>query len=144
MSNINGGTGASNVIPGELKIDFNFRYSTETTHNELIQKVESILQSHGLDFEIQWQPSGYPFETKKGTLIDAVSSSIVDITGSTPALSTTGGTSDGRFIAPTGAQVVELGPVNATIHQIDEQVSTTDLDLLSRCYESILVKLLSG
>lgn len=144
LSNIKGGTGAANVIPGEIQIDFNLRYSTETTDRKLTEEIENILQKYGLDFTIQWGRPGYPFATRKGALINAVSESIIEITGQPPILSTSGGTSDGRFIAPTGAQVVEFGPVNATIHQIDEQVSTADLELLSACYEKVLVKLLCG
>ena len=142
LSNINGGTGATNVIPSHIQIDFNFRYSPETTANQLKEQVEAILSQHHLDFEIQWGMPGYPYQTQSGTLVDAVTASIVDVTRRLPTLSTTGGTSDGRFIAPSGAQVVEFGPINATIHQIDEQISITDLDLLSKCYENILTRLL--
>ena len=144
LSNINGGTGATNVIPGEVHIDFNFRYSPETNDVELKQEVEAILSSHNLQFEIEWGAPGSPYETRQGLLVNAVVESIVEITGVTPERSTSGGTSDGRFIAPTGTQVVELGPINATIHQIDEQVSTSDLDLLSQCYERILARLLGS
>jgi succinyl-diaminopimelate desuccinylase len=144
LSNIHGGTGATNVIPGEVHIDINFRYSPETNDVELKQSVEAILTRHNLQFEIEWGAPGYPYETRQGLLVNAVTESIVEITGVTPELSTSGGTSDGRFIAPTGTQVVELGPLNATIHQINEQVSTADLDLLSRCYERILVRLLAA
>ncbi len=143
LSNINGGTGATNVIPGQIQIDFNFRYSPETTDSALKQQVEAILSKHKLDFELQWAMPGYPYQTVAGVLLDAVVASIIELTGSSPTLSTSGGTSDGRFIAPTAAQVVELGPINATIHQIDEQVSTADLDLLSVCYENILTRLLT-
>ncbi|WP_424947668.1 succinyl-diaminopimelate desuccinylase [Candidatus Spongiihabitans sp.] len=143
LSNINGGTGASNVIPGEIRIDFNFRYSPQTTDIKLKQQFEAILCQHHLDFEIQWGMPGYPYQTKPGALVDAVVASITEVTGRTPTRSTAGGTSDGRFIAPSGAQVVEFGPINATIHQINEQVSTTDLDLLSACYENILTRLLA-
>ncbi len=142
LSNINGGTGALNVIPGEIQIDFNFRYSPQTTDIKLKKQVEAILCQHNLDFELQWGMPGYPYQTKPGALVDAVVASITEVTGYSPTLSTTGGTSDGRFIAPSGAQVVEFGPINATIHQINEQVSTADLDLLSACYENILTRLL--
>lgn len=142
LSNINGGTGVANVIPGEIQIDFNFRYSPETTDTQLKEQVEIILRKHNLDFEIQWAMPGYPYQTRQGALVDAVTASIAEVTGRPPTRSTTGGTSDGRFIAPSGAEVVELGPINATIHQIDEQVSTADLDLLSKCYENILTRLL--
>lgn len=142
LSNINGGTGVANVIPGQIQIDFNFRYSPETTDSQLQEQVEIILRKHNLDFEIQWAMPGYPYQTRQGALVDAVVASIAEVTGRSPTLSTTGGTSDGRFIAPSGAEVVELGPINATIHQIDEQVSTADLNLLSKCYENILTRLL--
>lgn len=142
LSNINGGTGATNVTPGEIQIDFNFRYSPETTDIKLKKQVETILRQHNLDFEIQWEMTGHPYQTKPGALLEALVASITEVTGSSPTLSTTGGTSDGRFIAPSGAQVAEFGPINATIHQINEQVSTTDLDLLSTCYENMLTRLL--
>ncbi len=142
LSNIHAGTGATNVIPGKIDLDFNFRYSPETTDQELIKIVESILNKHHLDYDAQWAMPSYPFETKRGDLTECVKQSVIEITGITPELSTSGGTSDGRFIAPTGAQLVELGPINATIHQIDEQVSTNDLDQLSACYERVLEKLL--
>ncbi len=144
ISNIHGGTGATNVIPGEIQIDFNFRYSPETTAFELTREVDVIATRHDLEFEIDWGEPGLPYETKQGDLVDAVSASIAEITGVKPVLSTNGGTSDGRFIAPTGAQVVELGPINATIHQINEQVSISDLDLLSQCYENTLARLLTS
>ena len=127
LSNFNSGTGATNVIPGEAVIKFNFRFSPESTAEDLIARTEAILKQYQLDYDLQWNLSGQPFETKQGKLVDAVSQSIQAVTGNTPELSTSGGTSDGRFIAPTGAQVVELGPVNATIHQIDERISTDDL-----------------
>ena len=142
ISNINAGTGATNVIPGEIEIVFNFRYSPETSDVELKQQVNDILNAENLEFDINWGSTGLPYETKQGRLVDAVSTSIIEITGLTPELSATGGTSDGRFIAPAGVQVVEFGPVNATIHQINEQVSISDLELLSSCYEKILQKLL--
>ena len=142
VSNINGGTGASNVIPGEVEIVFNFRYSTETTHEELQQRVEDILNRHNLKYTLEWNLSGYPFLTPSGALVDAACAAVKTVQGVDTELSTAGGTSDGRFIAPTGAQVVELGPVNATIHKIDECVAVEDLDRLSSMYEHILIELL--
>jgi succinyl-diaminopimelate desuccinylase len=143
VSNLNAGTGATNVIPGELEAIFNFRYSTAVTHEELQNKVEEILDRHGLDYDLQWNLSGLPFLTAKGELVDATLAAIKQVAGITSQLSTAGGTSDGRFIAPTGAQVIELGPSNATIHKIDEYVKTDDLDKLSLMYENILQRLLT-
>ncbi|MEJ2479212.1 MAG: succinyl-diaminopimelate desuccinylase [Acidihalobacter sp.] len=142
ISNITAGTGAGNVIPGELSVDFNFRFSTENNAELLRRRVGAVLDAHGLDYEISWTLSGEPFLTASGELVDAVAQAIQEITGRTTELSTAGGTSDGRFIAPTGAQVVELGPVNASIHQIDEHVRAADLDTLSEIYEAILRRLL--
>jgi succinyl-diaminopimelate desuccinylase len=143
ISNMNSGTGATNVIPGTTDIVFNFRYSTEVTHEALQQRVESILNQHGLNYDLKWELSGKPFRTATGALLDAVKVAVKDVTGRETTLSTSGGTSDGRFIAPTGTQVIELGPLNDTIHQIDECVSVTDLDTLSLMYESILKQLLT-
>ena len=142
ISNINGGTGATNVIPGEMEIQFNFRFSTEVTDAQLQQRTEAILRAHELDFDIQWQLSGQPFLTASGKLVDAAVASIKEITGRDTELSTSGGTSDGRFIAPTGAQVVELGPINATIHKLNEQVLASDLPRLAAIYKGILERLL--
>lgn len=142
ISNINSGTGATNVIPGELHMVFNFRFSTEVTEEQLRQRVEALIAQHGLEHEITWTLSGHPFLTAEGKLVEAISQSIKDVCGYDTELSTAGGTSDGRFIAPTGAQVVELGPLNATIHKIDEHVAVDDLDTLSTVYEQVLVKLL--
>ncbi|WP_434937501.1 succinyl-diaminopimelate desuccinylase [Shewanella sp. HL-SH8] len=142
IANINGGTGASNVIPGDLQVMFNFRYSTEVTAEILIQRVLSILDAHGLDYDINWVYNGLPFLTGGGPLLEATKQSIFEITGYNTDPQTTGGTSDGRFIAPTGAQVIELGPVNATIHKVNESVNIADLELLTLCYERILEKLL--
>jgi len=142
VSNINSGTGATNVIPGNCHVIFNFRFSTEQTPESLQSKVIDILDRHGLDYGIEWNLSGMPFLTPAGELVEASQQAIKEITGYETELSTTGGTSDGRFIAPTGAQVLELGPLNATIHQIDECVCVDDLDILSRIYERILEKLL--
>ncbi|MBO2607908.1 succinyl-diaminopimelate desuccinylase [Shewanella algae] len=142
IANINGGTGASNVIPGELKVMFNFRYSTEVTAEELIKRVENILDAHGLNYELGWIFNGLPFLTGDGPLLEATRQAIKEVTGSDTDPQTSGGTSDGRFIAPTGAQVIELGPVNATIHKVNECVKVTDLELLAQCYQRILEKLL--
>jgi succinyl-diaminopimelate desuccinylase len=142
VSNINGGTGATNVIPGDVKVQFNFRFSTEVTHDELRRRTESILDHHQLDYSLDWHLSGLPFLTASGRLVEATVASIHDVTGQEPELSTAGGTSDGRFIAPTGAQVVEVGPVNATIHKLNEQVLVADLPRLARIYQGILERLL--
>ncbi|WP_417668235.1 succinyl-diaminopimelate desuccinylase [Pseudoalteromonas tetraodonis] len=143
ISNINGGTGAGNVIPGELEVQFNFRFSTEVTHQQLQQKVNSILQKHNLNYELNWIVNGLPFLTDHGPLVDATVAAIKSVTGLTTNLETTGGTSDGRFIAQTGAKVIELGPRNATIHKVDECVSTDDLIALADIYEQILKHLLT-
>jgi len=143
ISNINAGTGATNVIPGDLKIVFNFRFSTEVTDKNLRNQVEAILDKHNLNYHIEWNLSGNPFLTPTGALVDAAKSAVSRVCGYETELSTSGGTSDGRFIAPTGAQVVELGPLNATIHKLDEHVSVSDLDTLSRIYEQILINLLT-
>lgn len=143
ISNLNAGTGATNVIPGELKAIFNFRFSTESTVEGLQQRVVAILNKHGLDFELDWALSGLPFLTEPGALLDAVAASIKAVTGRDTKPSTSGGTSDGRFIATLGTQVVELGPVNATIHQVDERVLASDLDVLTEIYYQTLVNLLA-
>jgi len=143
ISNIHAGTGASNVIPGVCEVTFNFRYSTETTHEALRQRVETVLDRHGLDYKIEWTLSGLPFLTPRGELVEAAQNAIKAVGGIDPVLSTAGGTSDGRFIAPTGAQVLELGPLNATIHKVDECVGVEDLDRLSAMYERILQGLLA-
>lgn len=143
ISNISGGTGAENVIPGELDLMFNLRFSTESTAASLRSRVESILDRHRLDYDLQWKLSGEPFLTPAGELLDAASAAIRDITGRPTRLSTAGGTSDGRFIAPTGAQVLELGPVNATIHKVNECVPAGSVEQLSGIYERILEILLS-
>lgn len=138
ISNINGGTGAGNVIPGELDVMFNFRYSTEVTAEQLVDTVETLFDKHGLNYELNWTYNGLPFLTDTGTFIDAVNLAIKEVTGKLPELSTSGGTSDGRFVAPTGAQVIELGPCNATIHKVNECVSVKDLEQLTLMYEKIL------
>ncbi len=142
ISNIKGGTGATNVIPGELEIVFNFRFSTESTEAGLRQRIHELLDRHGLDYSIHWSLSGNPFLTAEGQLVEATQRAIRTVTGIETELSTSGGTSDGRFIAPTGAQVLELGPLNATIHKLNECVAVEDLDTLSDIYEQILVNLL--
>ena len=143
ISNLNSGTGATNVIPGELTAIFNFRFSTESTVEGLQQRVAAILDRHGLDWHIDWALSGLPFLTEPGELLDAVAASIRQVTGRTTKPSTTGGTSDGRFIATLGTQVVELGPVNATIHQVNERILASDLDLLTEVYYQTMVRLLA-
>lgn len=143
ISNINGGTGAGNVIPGELKVCFNFRFSTEVTDQQLIARTLQVLDAHKLDYDIDWTFNGQPFLTDSGKLVEATQQAIKHCTGRDTTLSTAGGTSDGRFIAPTGAQVIELGPVNATIHKIDECVKVEDLDLLTDVYQDILQRLLA-
>ncbi|MCG9731336.1 succinyl-diaminopimelate desuccinylase [Shewanella sp. Isolate13] len=142
IANINGGTGASNVIPGALEVMFNFRYSTEVTAEILIERVLNILNAHGLDYDIDWVFNGLPFLTGDGPLLEATKAAIKKVTGSDTDPQTSGGTSDGRFIAPTGAQVIELGPVNATIHKVNECVKVSDLEQLTDCYEAILENLL--
>ncbi len=142
ISNIHSGTGATNVIPGDIEIQFNFRFSTELNQEKITTWVEKILNSYDFDYDIQWTLSGNPFLTDKGELVDAAVDSIKTITGIDTELSTAGGTSDGRFIAPTGAQVIELGPLNATIHKVNECVAVAHLDKLSLIYEQILGKLL--
>jgi succinyl-diaminopimelate desuccinylase len=144
ISNIHAGTGANNVVPGEVEIDFNFRFSTEVTAEQLKESVRDTLDRHNLEWDIDWILSGNPFLTAEGSLVEAAQQAIKAVTGMDTELSTAGGTSDGRFIAPTGAQVLELGPVNATIHQIDERVKVKDLDILSDLYENILARLLSS
>ena len=144
ISNIHGGTHAENVIPGTLEVKFNFRYSSACNHEQLNQRVREILDGHGLNYALQWSHSGRPFLTQPGRLMDAVAAAIRDVTGEDCRASTSGGTSDGRFIAPTGAQVVELGPVNATIHKANECVRVSDLEQLAAIYEKTLEKLLDS
>ncbi|MDN3518372.1 succinyl-diaminopimelate desuccinylase [Aquisalimonas lutea] len=142
VSGIRAGTGATNVIPGDADVQFNFRFSPESTPEALQERVKRLLDAHGLDYTLEWSLSAQPFATESGPLLRATVEAIRAETGRDAALSTGGGTSDGRFIAPTGAQVLELGPLNATIHQIDENVPVADLDTLSRIYERILEGLL--
>ncbi len=143
VSNINSGTGATNVVPGTLNTLFNFRYSTEVTAEELKARTLEILDRHHVEYEISWTLSGLPFLTPVGELVNAAKSAILNVTGVGTELSTSGGTSDGRFIAPTGAQVLELGVLNATIHQINEHVNVDDLEPLAEIYEQILENLLA-
>lgn len=135
---VRAGIGAPNVTPGELSARFNFRYSTEWTHESLQEKVHSVFDAHDIDYELNWHLSGKPFLTEPGALIDAVSKAVAEETGSSPELSTGGGTSDGRFISPAGTDVVELGPVNASIHKIDEHVNVEDVITLTRMYRRIM------
>jgi succinyl-diaminopimelate desuccinylase len=144
ISNINAGTGATNVIPGELVVDFNFRFSTEQTVADLQHETETLLKRHGLNFSLDWALSGQPFVTGTGALVDAVQHALQVSIGHAAELSTGGGTSDGRFIAPTGAQVIELGPCNATIHQVNESVSVDDIEVLSVIYQRVLENLLTN
>ncbi|WP_323639580.1 succinyl-diaminopimelate desuccinylase [Pectobacterium polonicum] len=143
IANIQAGTGSNNVIPGELFVQFNFRFSTELTDVLIQQRVAELLDRHQLNYTIDWKLSGQPFLTARGELVDAVVNAVEHYNEVTPELLTNGGTSDGRFIARMGAQVVELGPVNATIHKVDECVSAADLQLLSRMYQRIMEQLIA-
>lgn len=146
LSNINSGTGATNVVPGHLTALFNLRYSTELTDKKIVEQIESILNKHHLDYDIKWTFNGKPFITElgndNGDFLSAVTHAVTSVTGIKPQLSTAGGTSDGRFIAPTGAKVIELGPCNATIHQVNESVSCQDLDKLADIYYACLKQVL--
>lgn len=142
VSNIHGGTGASNIIPGEVVIDFNFRFSTASTVEGLQQRVRDLLDRHGLEYDLAWTVGGLPFLTPRGTLSDALSAAIAAETGIATELSTSGGTSDGRFIARICPQVVEFGPVNASIHKIDEHIALSDIDPLKNIYRRTLENLL--
>ena len=144
ISNINAGTGASNVIPGELTAQFNFRFNTEQTADGLRAQAHAALEASGAEFELAWATPGQPFLTRPGRLTQAVQDAVRDTAGLTAETSTGGGTSDGRFIAPAGAEVVELGPVNATIHKVDENVAVADLESLASMYECVLKNLLAG
>lgn len=143
ISNIHAGTGVGNVIPGQLNVMFNFRYSTEVTADILKQSVTALLEANKLDYQIQWHNNGLPFLTDHGSLVPAMVKSIQSVTGRETQCLTTGGTSDGRFIAPTGAQVAELGPVNASIHQVNEHVEISALQKLTSMYENTLINLLT-
>ncbi|HDL7643805.1 TPA: succinyl-diaminopimelate desuccinylase [Yersinia enterocolitica] len=143
IANLHAGTGSNNVIPGEFYVQFNFRFSTELTDSMIKQRVEALLERHQLDYTLEWVLSGQPFLTTRGALVDAVVNAVEHYAEITPQLLTTGGTSDGRFIALMGAQVVELGPVNATIHKVNECVHAADLQLLSRMYQKIMEQLIA-
>lgn len=142
ISNIHAGTGALNVIPGTLEIDFNFRFSTATTPEKLQSQVTKILEKYSLNFDLPWNLSGNPFLTKQGKLIQTTQVAIKKLTGLDTKLSTGGGTSDGRFIAPTGAEVIELGPCNSSVHQVNEHVRVADVEMLAEIYLEILERIL--
>ena len=142
ISNVSSGTGANNVIPGDIKMLFNFRFSTEVNEVQLRQRVEDILDKHGLNYSMEWRLSGEPFLTATGFLVDVATQCIEEVTGLKTLLSTAGGTSDGRFIAPMGTEVVELGPLNSSIHRVDEHVSIDDLEKLTKIYQKIVSQLL--
>lgn len=142
ITSLNSGAKVDNVIPGELEVLFNFRYSTEVDHTQLQAAVTNLLDQYQLNAKLTWRHSGWPFLTSVGTLVDVTQQAIVEVCGYQATLSTTGGTSDGRFIAPTGAQVIELGPINATIHQVNECVKVADLETLTTIYQRIIAKLL--
>ena len=144
ISNITAGTGATNVIPGELRVSFNFRFSTASTPDSLKARVHEVLDRHGVDYELTWSLSGRPFLTPKGKLVESLSRAVQTVTGRTPELSTSGGTSDGRFIADICGEVVELGPINASIHKLNEHILLADLDALSRIYRLALHNVLNG
>lgn len=144
ISNFRSGTGATNVVPGEVEVVFNFRFSTEVTHGQLRERTQAILDAHGLEYRLDWTLNGEPFLTAEGELVDAAIAGVESVLGQRPQLSTSGGTSDGRFIATLGSQVVELGPLNASIHQVNERVRASDLDDLSRIYEAILQQLFTN
>jgi succinyl-diaminopimelate desuccinylase len=141
VSNIHGGTGASNVIPGTVVVDFNFRFSTESTPESLQSRLQAVLERHDLAYDLAWTLSGLPFLTPPGTLVDAVVAAIGAETGLTPELSTSGGTSDGRFIAKICPQVIEFGPPNASIHKINEHIALADIEPLKNIYRRVLDKL---
>ena len=142
ISNFNSGTGATNVVPGHAEILFNFRFSTASTEQGLKDRVHAVLDKHGLEYDLEWEFSGKPYLTPKGDLVEAISSAIEQAYGITPELSTSGGTSDGRFIADICPQVIEFGPLNATIHKINECVAVADIDPLKNTYRLTLEKLL--
>lgn len=143
ISNINAGTGAENIIPGQLEVLFNLRFSTELTEDLIKQRTHAILDKYGFNYDLHWRLSGHPFLTETGALIEAAHAAIATVTGCQTVDDTGGGTSDGRFIAPTGAQVIELGPLNASIHKIDEHIGIEDLEVLSAIYENILINLMN-
>jgi succinyl-diaminopimelate desuccinylase len=142
-SNVHAGTGATNVIPGTLELQFNFRYSTASTRESLGDRMTAVLDRQGLDYDLKWTSHGKPFLTQRGRLVEVVADTVREVCGVTPELSCTGGTSDGRFIADICREVVELGPVNATIHKLNERVAVSDLEPLSSLYRGILQRLLA-
>ena len=144
VSNFNAGTGANNVVPGEAHLKFNFRYSTASTTESLQTLVHGILDRHGVEYELEWKYDGRPFLTPRGDLVDAVAKAIKDVTGVDTELSTTGGTSDGRFIADICPQVVEFGPTNATIHKVNECLPVKEVETLPAIYRRIVELLLLG
>ena len=144
VSNINAGTGADNVIPGRLDVLFNFRFSTAITENEIKSRVKATLDRHGLRYELNWRLSGPPFLTTQTELVEAVQQALISVVGQPARPDTGGGTSDGRFIAPTGAQVVEVGVLNGSIHKVDEHTPVDDLETLSEIFLQILVNLLAN
>jgi succinyl-diaminopimelate desuccinylase len=144
VSNIHAGTGAGNVIPGACTVDFNFRFAPASTAASLQQRCETVLRQHRVDFDIEWTLGAAPFLTPRGTLSAAISAAIEAVTGAPPELSTTGGTSDGRFIATFCPQVIEFGPPNATIHKINEQIALADLEPLKDIYRGTLERLLGS
>jgi succinyl-diaminopimelate desuccinylase len=144
IANLNVGTGAENVIPGRLSAQFNLRFSSELTEEVIRERVKAILDAGGFDYELTWRLSGNPFLTPAGALVEAARGAIREVTGLEAELSTSGGTSDGRFIATLGGQVLELGPLNATIHQVNECVAVADLDRLCAIYRGTLERLLAG
>lgn len=143
ISNIHGGTGATNVVPGTVEIRFNFRHSTASTKDDLKARVHEVLDRHGLEYDLDWEESGKPYLTPRGSLVDAISAAIKEVTGLDTELSTSGGTSDGRFIADICTQVVEFGPLNASIHKLNENVPVAALEPLRAIYQKTLEKLLS-
>jgi len=143
ISDVHAGTGANNTIPGSMEVWFNFRFSTESTEESLKARVHQVLDAHGLEYELKWALSGAPFLSPRGGLVDVVSAAVCDVTGVAPALSTSGGTSDGRFLAGISREVIEFGPVSASIHGIDEHVKVADIGPLSRIYEHALRALLA-
>ncbi len=144
ISNVHAGTGADNVVPGHADLVFNFRYSTESTAEGLSHRVTEILDRHGLEYDVQWRVGGHPFLTTPGALTDALCAAVEAVVGFRPELATTGGTSDARYIAPMGTPVVELGPLNATIHQIDERIAVADLEHMAAVSEGLLERLTSA
>jgi succinyl-diaminopimelate desuccinylase len=143
ISNINAGTGATNVIPGELVVLFNFRFGTASTAEDLQRRVEAVLDQHRLEYRVEWSLSGMPFVTPRGRLVDALNVAIREVAGIEPELSTSGGTSDGRFIREICPEVVEMGPLNSTIHQVDERIALSDVEPLSQIYQRALEELLN-